>query len=178
MAQKEAAKKIDYNPAEHPRTATDKAFRISLYLKGLDGLLECIGGVLLLLVSPNLINHWATRLTQGELSEDPNDFIASHILKTAHHLTGSSLKFGAAYLLAHGIVKIFLVVAVLRDHLWAYIALIGVTVLFVIYQLYRLTDKFSIGLVLLTLFDLLIIYLTQKEYRNQLARRHSDHKSV
>ncbi|HET6863850.1 MAG TPA: DUF2127 domain-containing protein [Candidatus Saccharimonadales bacterium] len=165
------AKKLstDYNPAERPRTATDKAFRISLYGKGLDGLLETLGGILLLLVSPNQINHLARWLTQGELSQDPHDFIAHHILKTAHHLTGSSLVFGAAYLLSHGLVKVFLVFMVLRDKIWAYLALIGVTGLFVIYQLYRLiVDKFSVSLLLLTLFDLLIIYLTQKEYRRHL----------
>ena len=100
--------KLGYNPAEHPRTATDKAFRISLYLKGLDGLLECLGGILLLIISQDQINRWATRLTQGELSQDPHDFIANHILKTAHHLTGASLIFGAVYLLAHGVVKLVL----------------------------------------------------------------------
>src|SRR5476649_787569 len=125
--------KTDYNPAENPRTTTDKAFRITLYLKGLDGLLEVIGGILLLLVNPDQINHWAARLTEGELSQDPHDFIASHILKSAHNLTGSSLAFGAAYLLSHGIVKLVLIVEVLRNHLWAYVGLIGVTALFVVY---------------------------------------------
>ena len=164
-------KDIDYNPAEQPRTATDKAFRISLYLKGLDGLLETAGGILLLIITPDQINHLARWLTQGELSEDPHDFIANHILKTAHHLTGASLAFGAAYLLAHGIVKIILVVEVIRDHLWAYIGLISITALFVIYQIYRITIKFSVSMLLLTLFDLLIIYLTQKEYRRHLAAK-------
>lgn len=160
--------RLNYNPAEHPKTATDKAFRASLYLKGLDGLLEIFGGIFLLLIKPEQINHWAKWLTQGELSEDKHDFIANHILKTAHDLTGASLIFGAIYLLSHGIVKIVLIIEVLRDHLWAYIGLIGVTALFVIYQTYRMTIKFSASLLLLTLFDLLIIYLTQKEYRRHL----------
>ncbi len=163
------ATELNYNPAEHPRTATDKAFRISLYLKGLDGLLETLGGILLLLVKPEQINHLARWLTQGELSENSHDFIANHILKTAHSLTGASLIFGAVYLLAHGLVKIGLVIEVLRDHMWAYLALITVTALFVIYQTYRLVIKFSVSMLLLTLFDLLIIYLTQKEYRRHLA---------
>jgi uncharacterized membrane protein len=162
---------LNYNPAEHPRTATDKAFRISLYLKGLDGLLEVLGGILLLIIKPEQINHLARWLTQGELSEDPHDFIANHILKTANHLTGASLLFGALYLLSHGIVKLVLIVEVLRDHLWAYLGLIGVTALFVVYQTYRIIVKFSLSMLLLTLFDLLIIYLTQKEYRRHLARR-------
>ncbi|MGA3150469.1 MAG: DUF2127 domain-containing protein [Candidatus Saccharimonadales bacterium] len=156
--------KLDYNPVEHPKTATDKAFRIGLYLKGLDGLLEALGGILLLLITPDEINRWAARLTQGELSEDPHDFIANHILKTAHGLSGTSLTFGAAYLLSHGIVKLVLVVEVLRNHLWAYVALITVTSLFVVYQVYRISYKFSVGLIALTIFDLIIIYLTGKEY--------------
>lgn len=149
----------------------DKAFHLSLYLKGLDGLLETIGGILLLIINPSEINRFANWLTQGELSKDPHDFIAHHILKTAHDLTGASLIFGALYLLSHGILKIVLVVEVLRDHLWAYIALIVVTALFVIYQVYRLAVvKFSIGLVLLTILDLVIIYLTSKEYAKHKNR--------
>jgi uncharacterized membrane protein len=151
---------------------TDRSFKLSLYLKGLDGLLETIGGLLLLLIKPEQINRLAHWITQGELSQDPHDFIANHILKTAHHLTGSSLIFGAAYLLSHGLVKIFLVFMVLRDKLWAYIALIAVTAIFVVYQIYRLTlIKFSVSLLLLSLFDLLIIYLTQKEYRRHASAR-------
>lgn len=162
---------LNYNPAERPRDLTDKAFRISLWGKFIDGLLETAGGILLLVITPEQINHIARWLTQGELSEDKHDFIANHILKTAHHLTGASLAFGAAYLLAHGLVKIVLVVEVIRDHLWAYMGLIGVTALFVVYQVYRIAVKFSVSMLLLTLFDLLIIYLTQKEYRRHLARR-------
>jgi uncharacterized membrane protein len=144
---------------------TDKAFRIGLFLKGFDGLLECIGGICLLLINQEQINRWAGYLTQGELSRDPHDFIASHILKTAHELTGASLIFGAVYLLSHGIIKLVLVIEVLRNHLWAYIALIVVTSLFVVYQIYRLViNGFSWGMFLLTIFDLVIIYLTQKEY--------------
>jgi uncharacterized membrane protein len=79
--------------------------------------------------------------------------------------------FGALYLLSHGVVKIVLVIEVLRNHLWAYMALIIVTGLFVVYQVYRIADSFSISLFLLTIFDLVIIYLTQKEYRRHLARR-------
>lgn len=162
---------LNYNPAEHPRDNIDKAFRISLWLKGLDGLLETAGGILLLIITPAQIDRFARWLTQGELSENPHDFIANHILKTSHHLTGSSLAFGAAYLLAHGVVKIILVAEVIRDHLWAYLGLIGVTIIFVFYQTYRMIVSFSVGMLLLTLFDLLIIYLTQKEYRRHLAKR-------
>jgi uncharacterized membrane protein len=56
-----------------------------------------IGGVLLLAVPPDMINHLVTMLTQGELSEDPHDFIASQLLSTAHGLTGTAVPYGALY---------------------------------------------------------------------------------
>lgn len=172
---KNVSPKNDYNPAEHPRTATDKAFRISLYLKGLDGLLETIGGILLLLINPAEVNHFANWLTHGELATDPHDFLATHILKTAHSLTGRALVFGAIYLLAQGLVKIILVWQVFKDRVWAYLALIVVVGVFAVYQIYRLAwVKFTVALFLLTAFDLLIIYLTQREYRNHKARLAAD----
>ena len=72
------------------------------------------------------------RLTQHELSEDPNDFIARHLLGYTHGLTGSAVTFAAVYLLVHGIVKIVLVAALLRNQLWAYPWMIGFLLLFVI----------------------------------------------
>jgi uncharacterized membrane protein len=169
--EKEQLKPKEQGVRKRKEDLTDRVFHVSLLLKGLDGLLECIGGIFLLLIKPEQINSWARSLTEGELSRDPHDFIANHILNTAHELTGASLLFGALYLLSHGVVKLVLVIEVLRDHLWAYTALIVVTVLFVVYQVYRMADEFSLGLFVLTIFDLVIIYLTQKEYRrHKLAK--------
>lgn len=151
-------------------TATDKAFRISLYLKALNGLLEIAGGIILLIISPQFIDRWAQRLTQGELSQDPKDFFANHILKTAHSLKGASLTYGAIYLLSHGIAKLVLIIQVLRDRLWAYPALMVLLGLFVVYQTYQMIEKFSVGLLLLSIFDLIIIYLTAIEYKKHKAR--------
>ncbi len=55
-------------------------FEIALILKGLDGVLETIGGVLLLAVPAETLNNWLVSATQHELSEDPNDFVFSHLL--------------------------------------------------------------------------------------------------
>ncbi|MPM24713.1 hypothetical protein SDC9_71197 [bioreactor metagenome] len=52
-------------------------FEVGLLLKGIDGLLEIIGGVCLLFLNPDRLN-WLTRLlTQHELSEDPRDMVAN-----------------------------------------------------------------------------------------------------
>src|SRR5260370_25203452 len=90
----------------------DRAFAVGIILKGLDGILEVLGGVLLLVVSPSTIDQLSRALTQHELSEDPHDFLATHLFHAAGSLTGSSLEFGAAYLLLHSVVNVLLVAAV------------------------------------------------------------------
>jgi uncharacterized membrane protein len=152
-----------------PRDLLDQTFEVGIILKGVDGALEVIGGLLLLVVSPATIDRVVTSLTQHELSEDPHDFLATHLLKTAHGLTGSAVLFGALYLLAHGLVKVILVGALLKNQLWAYpwtIVFLGV---FILYQVYRLSLKPSVGLAALTVFDAVIAWLTYREYRKQLA---------
>ena len=160
-------------PWFRPRDLLDQTFEVGIILKGLDGVLEVLGGLLLLMVSPATFNRVVTSLTQHELSEDPHDILANHLLKTAHGLTGSAVLFEAVYLLAHGLVKVVLVAALLKNQLWAYpwtIVFLGV---FIVYQLYRLSLKPSLGLTALTIFDAVIAWLTWREYRKQLgiARR-------
>src|SRR5215468_6786979 len=146
--------------------ALDKTFKIGLVLKGLDGVLEIAGGILLLFLSPNAIEHLARVLTAHELSEDPHDLIARYLLHTTAHLNHGTTLFGAVYLLSHGIAKVVLVALALRDKLWAYPWLIGLLLAFIAYQLYQITAvHFSVGLTLLTVFDALLVWLTWCEYR-------------
>src|SRR5260370_41733033 len=98
----------------------DRAFAVGIILKGLDGILEVGGGVLLLVVRPATIDRVTRALSQHELSEDPHDYLATHLLHAAGSLTGSSLELDALYLVSHGVVKIPLVVALLRNMRRAY----------------------------------------------------------
>jgi uncharacterized membrane protein len=149
----------------------DRTFEIGIILKGLDGLLEVIGGVLLLIVSPAAINRIVVALTQHELSEDPHDFVATHLLRVSHGLTGSAVGFAAAYLLLHGIVKVVLVLALLRNKTWAYPWTIAFLLAFIGYQLYRIVLDPTLGLSALTVFDAVIVWLTWREYRRQHTAR-------
>lgn len=156
-----------------PKDLLDRTFEVSIILKGLDGVLEVVGGLVLLLISPATINHLLTTLTQHELSEDPHDIVATHVLRAAHGLTHSATTFGGLYLLSHGVVKIVLVTALLRNKLWAYPWLIGFLGIFVIYQLYRIALAPSVGLIALTVFDLFVMWLTWREYQKQKSPRHA-----
>lgn len=150
-----------------PQGWLDRVFEIGIIGKGLNGAAELVGGLLLLFVTPERIHRVASALTQGELSEDPNDVIAVYLLHTANGVTGNAVLFGAVYLLAHGVVKVALVIALLLNKLWAYPGMIVVLVLFITYQLSRIALTPTAGLIALTVFDLAIVALTWREYRKQ-----------
>jgi uncharacterized membrane protein len=75
--------------------------------------------------------------------------------------------------LSHGIAKVVLVVALLRDQLWAYPWMIALLGAFIVYQVYRLSYRFSVGLLLLTLFDVFVVVLTVLEYRRHRPKMSS-----
>ncbi len=154
-----------------PSGLLDWTFEIALIVKGLDGVLEIIGGVLLLLISRAQLDSWVVALTQHELSEDPNDFLATHLLSAEGHLSGGSQTFAALYLLSHGLVKVVLVGAVLKDRLWAYPWMIGFLAAFIVYQGYLMAVNPTIGIALLTIFDAFMIWLTYREYGKRRLER-------
>jgi uncharacterized membrane protein len=142
-----------------------------MVLKGADGVLELVGGILLLFLAPATIQHDVRALVAHELSQDPHDFIATHLLHSVTHLSRSTTLFGAVYLLSHGAAKVILVALVLRDKLWAYPWMMALLGAFIVYQVYRITVvKFSFGLAALTIFDMVLVWLTWREYRARHRR--------
>jgi len=153
-----------------PHNLLDRTFEVGIILKGLDGAVEVVGGLLLLVVPASLINSLAVSLTRGELSEDPHDLIATHLLRTAHGLTGAGLWYGALYLLSHGILKVLIVWALLRNKLWAYPWAILFLLVFIVYQTYRVALDRSLGLAALTIFDTFVAWLTYREWQQQKSK--------
>lgn len=140
-------------------------FRASVWLKGLDGLLEIVGGVAAWFVSPGFVVRAVGFLTQDEIREDPHDLIANSLRHAASRFTLGSEHFLAIYLLGHGVVKLFVVVALLRNKVWGYPLALVVFGGFVVYQVYRYTLTGGIGLIALTVVDLIVMWLIWLEYR-------------
>lgn len=151
----------------------DWVFYIGLILKALDGVLELVGGVLFLVLTPDQIGSVVRLLTTREISEDPHDLIANLLIRAAASLDVSATVFMAWYLLVHGVVKVGLVAAVLRGKLWAYPWLIAFLVAFIGYQVYDMVVHFTWGMFALTIFDVFIVALTVREYR--IHRRRLEH---
>lgn len=151
-----------------------RLFKIGVLLKGVDGLLETAGGILFLLVSRGELNRIIVHLTRPELLEDPDDLIANGLRHAFSHLSSSGKLFGSVYLLAHGAIKIFLVICLLRGKLWSFPTAIAVLLGFIGYQLYRLATHFSWVMVFLTVLDAVIVLLIRHEYvylRHHLKER-------
>jgi len=162
-------------PATHTVAVTGKMsqrqvhrlFAASVLIKGVDGVLETIGGILLIFVSPSALNSLVITFTAHELSEDPDDWFATTLRHAVDNLSSDTKLFVSAYLIAHGLVKVFLAAGLLREKLWAYPAALWFLGIFLLYQLYRFSHTHSLGLLALSAFDLFVTALVWLEYRSQ-----------
>lgn len=144
-----------------------EVYMFSLIVKGIGALAETMLGTVLLF-SANIVNL-VLNLIENELIDDPNDFIATHF----HNVLNPSPEmqvYGGLYLGSHGVVKLFLIVGLLRNKLWAYPASLAVFALFIVYQLIRYTRTHSVWLLVLTVLDIIVMWLIWHEYRQVLAR--------
>ena len=147
-----------------------RIFVVSVLAKGIHAVIEIVSGLALTLISTETIVRTINRWSYDELIENRHDWIAGQLLKFSSHLSVAEHDFYAFYLLSHGIVKSVLVIGLLREKLWAYPASFAVFGLFIAYQLYRYSFTHDFGLILLSIFDLFVIYLAVHEYR--LLRKH------
>lgn len=150
------------------------AFEVSLALKGAFAAMEVIAGIFTYFVTQQFVLSLMQAVTRTELTEDPRDFVANHLLHATQNLSVSSQHFAAFYLLSHGIIKLWLIIGLWRGKLAYYPTAIAVFGLFILYQMYRYSFTQSLLLLLITLLDGAVIWLTWSEYR--LLRRHRDRK--
>jgi uncharacterized membrane protein len=125
------------------------AFEIGVILKGLNGLLELVGGTLMLAFSPSTIRQ----------------------LPLASHLSSHDERFAAIYLLSHGIIKGVLVYGLLKEQMWAFPWAIAIFAAFGVYQVVHYFVQPSIWMIVLTVLDVFVILLTIAEWR-RLKRSH------
>jgi uncharacterized membrane protein len=142
-----------------------RLFRVGMWLKGLDGLIEVAGGVVLAVASRPQIAALAHHLVRGELSEDPGDVVANALLGLARHLSVGTKVFVTVYLLVHGLVKLGLVGGLLAEKRRVFPIALLVLGLFLAYQVYRLATVPSVWLGAVTLVDTGIVALVAREWR-------------
>lgn len=140
-------------------------FEVSLIFKAIFASLEILAGVLVYVISPTVLSRFLISLTESDLFDTKPDAFVTYLTRTAEIISIGSTHFAAFYLLSHGVVKLFLIIGLWRKKLWFYPASMAVFGLFIVYQLYRYSFTHSFWLLVLTIFDIFIIWLTWHEYR-------------
>jgi uncharacterized membrane protein len=135
-------------------------FLLSLALKGLHALIELAGGIALYFFSTDTILQWLWEASRS------SDWVATF----AHGFSKPEHEFYAFYLVSHGIVNGAIVGGLLLRKRWAYHATFVVLTLFIAYQLYRYSYTEDIGLIAISIVDLVVMALAWNEYR--VFKRH------
>lgn len=151
-------------------TATDRLFIITVAIKGIDGALGVIGGILLFFVKPHTLDVIVAWLTTHEFSRHPGDYVVNFLINLFSHLDVSRFAFAAGFLIAHGVMKSILAVTLLLGRPWSYPVGSAFLALFMGYTGYRLALHWSWPLAAFFCFDLLTLVIVVREWRSQ--RRH------
>ena len=147
------------------------AFEVSLIGKCILASLEILGGIATYFVTKNFIVQFITSLTREEFVEDKNDIIANYLLHAAQNFSISTQHFTALYLLSHGVIKMILIIGLFRKKLSYYPASIVVFSGFILYQFYRFASTQSPWLLLITLLDIVVLWMTWHEYKYLKSRK-------
>lgn len=141
-----------------------RLFQGGLALKGINAAIEAVGGLTLLFIKTSVLVRFIEGVTQDSLHRMRSDMVAEIFMRLAGEISVSNKQFFAYYLAAHGLIKIAIVVGLLREKMWMFpvglLALGG----FVTYQLYRFSIGHSIGLLVVTIFDILIMWFVWREW--------------
>lgn len=142
-----------------------RLFEFGIAVKAINGVWETISGLLVLFLSKAVLSSWFYLITRDELLEDPNDRFINFLAHGLQNLSHSAQTFTALYVLAHGLLNIFLAIQLYRDKHWAYLVTIGAMLMFMTYQIYRISIHHSLILTALTIFDAAFIGITWHEYK-------------
>jgi uncharacterized membrane protein len=150
-----------------------RAFEVGLVFKAVFAVLEAVGGFVAFFIPQRFVLRLIVELTQQELAAaNPNNVIAHFLIQTAQNFSISGQHFIGIYLATHGIVKLLVLAGLWRGKMWSYPLAIAVFAIFILYQLYRFTFTHSPWLLLLTLMDLTVVWLTWHEYRERKRQVH------
>jgi uncharacterized membrane protein len=157
------------------RTATDRLYFVGISIKGIDGIVELILGLALLLV-PSL-PHTALEAAASKASSGTIPF-GQFISNYLENLDGTLSHWGTwlviAYLTTHGAIKVLLVVCLLLRLHRVYPAAVAVLGAFLAYEVYLFYVKPGVTLGFFIVLDAVIIYLVIREYRQLKLRAMPD----
>lgn len=142
------------------------SFEVGILLKAIMAFIELLSGVLLWIFGQRAV-AFAQAVTLSHVSRHPHDRVAAWLEHIAAGFSIHSEQFYALYFVSHGLVKLILVFGLWREVRWAFPTSIVALSGFVVYQLYRYSQTGTVGLLVLSAFDLLLIALIWREFRSR-----------
>jgi uncharacterized membrane protein len=148
------------------RSAAHIAYVVTVAVKGFDGGLETLAGLVIWITGPQRLYRWVVRITAPELYDGDHVRAVQAIRHGAEHLAITGGHFVVFYLLVHGVLKLALATVLLRGgRRWIYP--VGTLILtgFIVFMSYRLSQQWSNWLLGFALFDALTLALVLNEWR-------------
>lgn len=144
-----------------------KAFKATIFTKAVYSILEITGSIILYFISANTLSKWISYIFSHEISQEPTDFIASHLIFSTQNISTNAKLFASIYLLIHGIVNLVIFISLWKNKYSAYPIITLILSILAAFQVYKLLNHFSYFLFFLTIIDVIIIFLIRFEYKNQ-----------
>lgn len=140
-----------------------RAFLAAVAVKGFDGVVETLLGVLIAVVGPHQLFLFVLSFTTPELQVDPANGVAKAVQSGAAGLAHAG-GFAMFYLLVHGILKSGIAVNLLRGKRWIFVPSLLILGGFVLYLGYRTAQHWSWWSFSLALFDVFTLALVANEW--------------
>jgi uncharacterized membrane protein len=153
------------------RSLFERVYGVTVALKGLDGAIEFIAG-LLLLIAPDAI-RWGLRGGAAEAKEQLTPlraFVADELLQ-ADRIVAAGVAVLAVVLLVHGVVKLVTVYCLLRRILAAYPWAVLALVALLVWQAVVFAMDATTGSAVLVALDVVVLAVVSREWRLLVVER-------
>src|SRR5256885_16831926 len=147
------------------------AFIGAITIKGIDGFIEFVAGIVLAVVGSQQVYDFAIWATAPEIARHPESHAVHAIRHGAYGLTHTSQRFVIVYLIAHGVLKLGLAINLFIEHMWIFPASAAVLLGFIAFMSARLMAHWSPWLFAFALFDAMTLALVLNEWRVRAGRR-------
>ena len=154
-------------PTSGPRASRrlHTLFEATRLVKGSLAASEALAGPGLPVTSNHFFLSLVGWLTRNDIAQHPGDGVTRWIEQAVQAFPIETQHFYALYLMAHGGMKLAMVILLARRVMWAYPVAVAVLLGFITYQLHHWTQEPSPTLLILSAFDAIMIGLVIREYK-------------
>jgi uncharacterized membrane protein len=153
------------------RTLFHRAYQGAIAIKGLDGAVEFVAGLIIALVGSRQVYHFAIWATAPEIARHPDSHAVHAIRHGAYNFAQHPHRFVIIYLLVHGLLKIGLVINLFIEHMWIFPVSTAVLLGFIGFMSFKLAAHWSPWLFAFALFDGVTLALVLNEWRMRAKTR-------